>query len=203
MNISAWQLILASANWKPEFWLEPLLVRVFCYGGLLLALSSAGMLLRRLGTPITTFSIKSRMRSWKNSAIIALSQILRRKIDGRSQLATMGIVVIVALVALMGYGLRSGEVQANVVDVYYDVYVVSNPDGHFNYWLEAHDANHKPLPKLFLHFCTDFEPEFAAGQTLDILQVEHKWGCVSVANTHPGYRIRRVEGDPDGRPQAR
>lgn len=94
--------------------------------------------------------------------------------------------------------MRSSELHANIVDSYYDVYVVSNPDGAYNYWLEAHDAFGKPLPRMYLHFCTDFEPEFSPGQTLSILNVEHKWGCVSVANTHPGYRIDRSE---NGKPE--
>ena len=129
--------------------------------------------------------------------VMLLRSIFRNTDNGTTRLAGILILAVIGMGIFMGYGTRSAQVHANVIDTYYDVYVESNPDGAYNYWLEAHDAYGKPLPKLFLHFCTDFEPEFSPGQNLSILNVEHKFGCVSVAKTSPGYRLKRTpEGEP-------
>ena len=44
------------------------------------------------------------------------------------------------------------------------------------------------------HFCEDYEPQFDAGMTLDVLTYDDYGWCWSVRNTHPAYLIHRKNG---------
>jgi len=140
---------------------------------------------------------RQKRANWLPNLRAAAMRIFQGHTDDSTTRRGMGRILgvvfcgVLGAAAFVGYTMRSSEVQANVIDTYYNALVVSNPDGAYRYWIKPHSASGEALPLTYLNFCHDFEPEFSPGQTLLILKVEHKWGCVSVANTHPGYRIKR------------
>lgn len=76
----------------------------------------------------------------------------------------------------------------------HNVYVIKDV-GRYEYHLQTEDGK-----KFWTTFCADYEPQFSAGQTLEVLKYEDRGMCWSVANTHPAYLILR---DANGYPIVR
>lgn len=123
----------------------------------------------------------------RHSLIIAEHRVRRSLgLDGRDQGTSKYAPVwfsafCCGILALGMYGLAGRQVEWHDVHVLQDV-------GQFRYQLQIGAGT-----PFWTTFCSDYEPQFSAGQTLKVLKYEDRGSCWSVAYAHPAYLILRDE----------